>query len=616
MCGINGFNFLDQDQARCMNTAIHHRGPDDEGIFFDEDVTFGHVRLSIVDLSAAGHQPMVYEHSGSRAVIVFNGEIYNFHDLRAELINKGYSFKSGTDTEVILASYFEFGFDCVKHFNGMWAFVIYDPSNKLFFCSRDRLGVKPLYYFADADRFIFSSELKGILTHEYLSLNSKENIDIDALNLYFALGFIPSPFTIYTNVYKLEPRQNLVYDLEKKTMKKWYYYKVPNYSPIYDSEKLIAEGRALLEDAVRLRMVADVPVGAFLSGGIDSTSVVGTIRQFKSINDLHTFSIGFEGKYDESHFINIAKDFFNTVHHHDYFNESDFEGLIGAYSTVYDEPFGDYSGFPTLKLSRMAKESVTVSLSGDGGDEVFGGYESHVLGYRMTILRKIPKAFRVLFSKVPATDNYGLGLINLFKKACQASLYKPSKFYSSALPAFEAPFPGSCKGWTEERLKDCLELGCDNFADVLRLYDLMYGMLPDYFLVKVDRASMAYALEVRSPFLDYRFVEFSQHIPAEWKVDFFKSKKLMRSIVKDLVPAEILHRSKKGFTPPLNDWILSEKYSLVLDQACDYLKDLNQELYDYYMAKVLGRDSKLSTAFKIKLFIFGKWYEKWIVKKV
>ena len=209
-------------------------------------------------------------------------------------------------------------------------------------------------------------------------LNRKENINVDALNLYFTLGYIPSPYTIYNNMYKLEARQNLIFDLKTKKIKKWYYYKIPKYEPEHNSKKLIEEGRKLLKDAVRLRMIADVPIGAFLSGGLDSTTTVGMMSEFTDVKNLHTFSIGFEGKYDETPFINIAKDYFHSKHHHSYFVQDDFEKLIDTYAYIFDEPLSDYSGFPTLTLSKMAREHVTVALSGDGGDEIFGGYPIHI----------------------------------------------------------------------------------------------------------------------------------------------------------------------------------------------------------------------------------------------
>ena len=615
LCGINGFNFSDRHQAEMMNKAIKHRGPDDEGVFTDSGVTLGHVRLAILDLSKAGKQPMVYEQDGKSATIVFNGEVYNFETIRKELESKGYTFNSRTDTEVILASYLEWGFDCINHFNGMWAFAIFDPSKMILFCSRDRLGVKPFHYFLDKDKFIFSSELKGILTHDNLALNSKENINVDALNLYFTLGYIPSPYTIYNNVFKLEARQNLIFDLTTKETKKWYYYKIPKYEPENNPKKLIEEGRKLLKDAVRLRMIADVPIGAFLSGGLDSTTTVGMMSEFTDVKNLHTFSIGFEGKYDETPFINIAKEYFHSKHHHSYFVQDDFEKLIDTYAYIFDEPLSDYSGFPTLTLSKMAREHVTVALSGDGGDEIFGGYPAHMIGYRMHMIRKIPRFLRVLLSKIPANENLdGYVSLYLLKKAFQVSLYDPTLFFANALET-DLFLPNIYKEWTQDKLKFCIDSGANNFADVLRLYDLLFNTLSDNYLQKVDKASMTYALEVRSPFLDYRFAEFSQRIPTDMKVDLFKSKKLLKEITKGIVPDEIRRRRKRGFIPPLQDWILDERYATFLRQTADRLNEIDPELSRFLNEKVLGKANKMYGLYKIRLFLFGIWFEKWINKR-
>jgi len=612
MCGINGFNFVDEQQIKLMNKTIKHRGPDDDGIFTDMTVSLGNVRLAILDLSSAGKQPMSYTHENKIAIIVFNGEIYNFLEIREELEKKGYVFNSRTDTEVILASYMEWGYDCVKHFNGMWAFVIYDPADKKFFCSRDRLGQKPFYYFFDKKKFIFSSELKGILTHHELSLNKKENISKVAVNLYFSLGFIPSPYAIYSNTFKLEPRQNMVFNIATKEIKKWYYYKIPKYNPVYNKKRLIDEGRKILKDAVRLRLIADVPIGAFLSGGLDSSTVVAVMNEFTNIENLHTFSIGFEGKYDETPFIDKVREYFGTQHHHYRFTEKDFETLIDTYSYIYDEPLGDYAGFPTYKISKIAREHITVALSGDGGDEIFGGYPEYVMGSRLDALRKVPKFLRVLLSKIPAKTNLdGYTSIFLLKEAFNVSLYDPTLFYAKALEN-EIPLPEIYKKWTTEKLKICLEKNGNSLAEMLRVYDLMFKTLPDNYLAKVDRASMATALEVRSPFLDYRFIEFSQKIPTTWKADLFKTKKLMREITKDILPSEIVQRRKQGFVAPLQHWILDKKFEAFLRQSAERLKDFNTDLYRFFDEKILKETNKLYGLYKIRLFLFGKWMEQWI----
>ncbi|CAB3290091.1 Asparagine synthetase (glutamine-hydrolyzing) [Methanocaldococcus lauensis] len=628
MCGINGIvrfseNVL-EEEIKKMNDTIRHRGPDDEGvcIFNTENysIGLGHVRLAILDLSEKGHQPMGYNIENDKIIyrddelykadiiIVYNGEVYNYLELKERY---NLETETGTDTEIILKLYNKLGYDCVKEFNGMWAFCIYDKRKNILFCSRDRLGVKPFYYYWDENEFVFSSELKGILSVK--KINKKENINKEAVELYFALGFIPSPYCIYKNTFKLEARQNLIFDLNKKEIKKYYYWELPKYNPIYDKEKLIEEGKKLLYDAVKIRMRSDVPVGAFLSGGLDSSTVVGVMREFTDLKKLHTFSIGFEGKYDETPYIKIVVDYFKTNHHHYYFKEEDFEKLIDKYSWIYDEPFGDYSGFPTYKVSEMAKQFVTVVLSGDGGDEIFGGYLNHVNGYRMDFIRKLPKILRILGSKLPVKKNLN-GIVNLYllKEAFRLSLINPEKFYAESIKE-EAIRPEIYKKWTTEKMKYCLIKGDNKLGESMRIFDLLYNTLPDNFLVKVDRSSMANALEVRSPFLDYRFAEFSQKIPTEWKIDLFKTKKLMREIIKDILPEEIVNRGKQGFTPPLADWILKEKYLNEIFEKVEILKEIDYELYRFFKEKVFkNKEQSLYRNYLIRLFLFIKWWERWI----
>ncbi|MBW9223468.1 asparagine synthase (glutamine-hydrolyzing) [Methanothermococcus sp. SCGC AD-155-E23] len=626
MCGINGIIRLEgkveREEIEKMNKEIEHRGPDDRGVYIDREgsIGLGHVRLSILDLSERGHQPMGYdidndtiiyrdeELDRADLIVVFNGEIYNYLELREK-----YNLKTetGTDTEVILKLYSILGTNCVKEFNGMWAFALYDRRKNLIFFSRDRLGVKPLYYYWDGKEFVFSSELKGIVAVK--EINRRENIDKEAVQLYFALGFIPSPYSIYKNTFKLEPRQNLILHLDNFKVEKHYYWELPKYNPIYDKKKLIEEGKKLLRDAVRIRMRSDVPVGAFLSGGLDSSTVVAVMREFTDLSKLHTFSIGFEGEYDETPYIEEVVKVFKTNHHHYYFTEKDFLELIDKYSWVYDEPFGDYSGFPTYKVSELARRYVTVVLSGDGGDEVFGGYLTHVNGYRMDLIRKLPKILRVIGSKIPVKRNLSsLASLYLLKEAFKLSLEDPEDFYSKSLEG-SAIRPEAYKKWTREKLRYCLKKGGNKLGEALRIFDLLYNTLADNFLVKVDRASMAHALEVRSPFLDYRFAEFSQRIPREWKVDLFKTKKLMREIIKDILPEKIVKRGKQGFTPPLEEWILKERYLKEIFEKVEILKEIDEYLYRFYREKVFKhKKERMYRIYLIRLFLFIRWWERWI----
>ena len=345
MCGISGFNFKNNSLIQHMNQQLIHRGPNGHYYYSDENVSIGHTRLSIIDLSTEANQPLNYSHNENRYSIVYNGEIYNYIELRERLIIIGHQFKTMSDTEVILASYNEWGEQCINYFNGMWSFCIYDHRKEILFISRDRLGVKPLYYYNQGEVFVFSSEIKSILIHKELEIDRLENINTNAVEMFFASGYIPAPLSIFKNVSKLQNGHNLVFDLKsKKIVKNYKYYSLPIFNnSIFLEKKLIEEGKYLLQDSVKLRMRSDVPVGAFLSGGLDSSAIVATVSKLSDINKFHTFSIGFDDKiYDESFYINIVKDHYKTIHHHYIYNEIDFNTFWPDYSKTFDEPFGVY----------------------------------------------------------------------------------------------------------------------------------------------------------------------------------------------------------------------------------------------------------------------------------
>lgn len=606
MCGINGFNWNSKKLAKEMSSFLIHRGPNSEGVYSDKNCSLSHKRLSIIDLSKKANQPMEYSYKRKKAIIVYNGEIYNFKEIKKDLIKKGYKFKTDSDTEVILASYFEYGEDCVKKFNGMWAFCIYDINKKILFLSRDRIGKKPLYYYSNKKKFIFSSEIKGILNH---NLNFK--LDKNSIDLYLSLGFIPSPYSIYQNISKLEPRQNLIYDLNKKSLKKYYYYDYPKYSPIYNKKELIKQGKNLLKNSVKLRLISDVPVGAFLSGGLDSSIIVSQMSDFMNLNNLNTFSIGFSGKYDESQYSNLIKNFFNTKHHSKYFAEKDFQNLLEKKNIFYyyDEPFSEHSMFPTFELSELTKKYVTVSLSGDGGDEIFGGYPRYQIARQLEFLKKIPKILReimlFIFGNLPILNKTKI------KEGLNLSLYSKKEFYSKARDYIYKP--EITKKILEEKMQYCLELSKNNLSEAVRLMDIIFYTLPDRFLLNIDRASMANSLEIRCPFLDYRFLEYSMKIPVKLKVSKTKTKILMREIIKEDIPKKILNRKKAGFTPPLIDWINKPFY---LDKLKNILEELytkkiiDKNWYDFYN-KILEKNEDIFKFYKIRLFLLWKWAKYW-----
>jgi asparagine synthase (glutamine-hydrolysing) len=602
MCGINGFNFVDKKILKEMNKSIQHRGPDEEGNFFDtkNKISLGHRRLSIIDLTKNGSQPMIYTHHNIKVVIVFNGEIYNFKDIKLELLKKGYKFRSNSDTEVVLASYIEWGKECVKKFNGMWAFCIYDVAKNSLFLSRDRVGKKPLYYFYDGKRFIFSSEIKGILEHK---INPK--IDKNAIDLYFSLGFIPSPYSTYENIFKLDQRQSLIFDLNKKQLKKEYYYEWPEYNPIRDKTILKKEFEKLINESIKRRMISDVPLGAFLSGGLDSSTIVNFAKNFNS--KINTYSIGFEGKYNETSNIKILVKKFKTKHHHKYFLEKNFKEDLKNIFYYYDEPFSDPSMFPTLFLSKFARENITVSLSGDGGDEIFGGYPRYKKAKQLELIRKIPLILRKGLTRMPLSYN--------LKEGIKLSLKPKESFYSEARSDFYKP--DITKKLLKEKLEKILKKTDGNLVEAVRLMDIEFYTLPDNFLTKVDRASMANSLEIRCPFLDYNILEYSMRIPTKYKVSLFKDKLLFRKIIKKFLPRKIIKQKKRGFTPPINDWISEKKYQNKFDNIlADLEKEniLSENWVKFYKNKILNKNSLVENNYKIRLFLFYGWYKFWIKK--
>ncbi len=632
MCWINGFFLAGKQQIKNaanniadMNEAIRHRGPDDAGILTHEIpewvVGLGHVRLSIVDLSPAWHQPMSYTkengafsddfqqellaHNSDSPKVIFNGEIYNFQDIKAELEDLWYFFATKSDTEVLLASYKEWGEDCVKKFNGMRAFVIYDPEKKSIFCSRDILWEKPFYYFWDGKKFIFSSEIKGILTHDI-----PRAINSEAVDFYLTTGYIPAPWSIYNDIFKLPARHSLRIDLKKKVLSRRAYYDFPSYKPEFDKKKLISEWKKILEDSVKIRMFADVPVGAFLSGWLDSSSVVWEMTKFVRKDNLHTFSIGFEGKYDETPFINEVKTAFGTQHHHAYFTEEEFEKILPTISEYYDEPFGDYSNFPTMFVSQLARKEVTVALSGDGGDEIFGGYTMHQVAAQMSLIHMLPRAMRKFLHFVTPKTKNNLSTLSKLKEALRVSLLPKERFHGEIWGSTLYK-PPVYQRRAEQKLAELLKVNDGNFIQSMIDFDLYYNTLADNFLTKVDRASMSVALEVRAPFLDPRFIAYAHTIPTSRKVNFRKTKILMREIIKDIVPEKIVNRGKKGFEPPIDKRILQEQYMDEIEHWVELLHQkgiLSKDWNDFYTEKVMKQNNIIYNVYKIRMFLLKKWF--------
>lgn len=562
MCGIVGvYHFdrnrpVDRNLLVQQNDALAHRGPDDGGVYVADGVGLGHRRLSIIDLGG-GHQPMWDVER--RLAIVFNGEIYNYRELKEELEARGHRFASSSDTEVILNAYREWGEACVDRFVGMFAFAIYDKVLRTLFCARDRLGKKPFYYYRDGERVIFASELKAILVDPTVPRILEPTAVMD----YFAYGYVPGPGSILRNITKLPAGHTLFLDGDRVVERQ--YWDV-DFSRVDDGDLEQHASRLLeaLEDAVRLRLRSDVPLGAFLSGGVDSSMVVALMAR-QSEQAVRTHTIGFsEDGYDERAYARQTAEIYRAEHTEKVVS-ADAAGILDRLAWHYDEPFGDSSAVPTYYLSQATREQVTVALSGDGGDESFAGYRRYVFAmYEARVRDRVPKLVREgvvrplarLYPKadfLPRPLRAKATLTNVAESHERAYfLSLTQKTHPRLLAADFLRGLGDYDPFVhfERHLARCSSrdpLARLQYVD-LKLY------LCDDILVKVDRASMAHALEVRVPLLDHRVVELAATLPAGHKLRGQKTKVVLKEAAKKLLPENILNREKRGFTIPLPEW--------------------------------------------------------------
>ncbi|PJA86617.1 MAG: asparagine synthase (glutamine-hydrolyzing) [Candidatus Moranbacteria bacterium CG_4_9_14_3_um_filter_42_9] len=571
MCGITGkiyFNantVLEQD-ILVMNEKIQHRGPDDEGVYLspDQKVSLGHRRLSIIDLSPLGHQPMNYL---DRYWIVFNGEVYNFQEKRAMLEKDGYVFKSKSDTEVILALYDKFGKKCLEHLRGMFSFAIYDEIKKTIFCARDRVGKKPFKYYLDDNVFIFASELKAILTQpEY-----HKEPDYVAIHHYLTLQYVPAPLTGFVGIKKLEPAHYLYIDLKTKEVEKERYWKL-DYSKKLDLSEAEWKKRIIdkLEESVKLRMISDVPLGAFLSGGIDSSAIVGLMSKLSN-KPVKTFSIGFqEEKYNELKYARIIADKFKT-NHTEFIVKPDAIKMLPALVKQYEEPYADSSALPTYYVSKMTRDFVTVALNGDGGDENFAGYSRYSAFQISTLLDRLDVLNRI--AGKPLTTFLKNNIKNTFFDRLSRFSQSLSDDYRRRYLSYTAYFTNEQKSelYTDEFKQkvwhndtyDIIAREFEKSGSKNRTEQAVYAdfttYLPDDLLAKVDIDTMAVSLEGRSPFLDHEFLELTAQIPFNLKLKRFNNKKyILKESLRGLVPDEVMFRPKMGFGIPIDRWFRNE----------------------------------------------------------
>lgn len=601
MCGIYGSTIRYSDEIiRAKLAVINFRGPDYSHFIDTNNIIMGHNRLSIIDLDPRSNQPFSYLH----LKIVFNGEIYNYQTIKASLEKAGYLFKTTSDTEVICAAYLEYGKECVKHFNGMFAFVIYDLVKNELFGARDRLGKKPLYYCHKRHSFEFASQ------PSQLKIGRNFTLDQQAINEYLIWGYVPQPRSIWQEVKQLPAGHTFTYNFQTGSLTTDKYWDLDyNRNNIflgsYDEAKNTLDG--ILSDAVGIRMHADVPLGVFLSGGIDS-SLVAAIAS-KKVNHVKTFSIKFNEKgFDESQYAQKVANHLQTEHHTIECNYNEGIALIENFSTYYDEPFADSSAIPTMLLSKYTKKQVTVALSGDGGDEAFIGYQRYKWINMVNVLFKLPLPIRQsLGSVLNFSPNYVHKLIAMGISMKDIEVLYIKMFGGMENSWITDPEIGMGNSHTEifnHKTKSLLEKVSD--------FDIKTYLNGD-INTKVDRASMAFSLESRAPLMDYRIIEFSRSLPTHFKYHNGNQKRILKDILYSHLPRELFKRPKSGFTMPFKDWFRNELKEYVLDNLSkselEKIPGINvkrtQEIIQQHMKGTWNRYPQIW-----KLLVFSQWLKK------
>lgn len=629
MCGICGYvsrKNITLEQLRAMNDTMYHRGPDDSGEeLYAMDggwqVGFAQRRLSIMDLSMLGHQPMHSENG--RITVVYNGEIYNYHELKKELAD--FSFRSNCDTEVIIAAYLKWGIQCVERFNGMFAFALYDRESGAVYLVRDRIGKKPLYYWHEQQNLAFASELKPIMKCPGFT----GRINRRVLSRYLFQQYINAPESIYQNVYKLEPGAILRFGQgEIRTWKYWDVkakYHEAQKNPVKDYGEAKSQLKELLKKSVKARMIADVPIGSFLSGGYDS-SLVSAIAQEGLGRPVKTFSIGFkEEKYNEAKYARAVADYLGTDHTELYIDEKDMFDLVESIPVFYDEPFADSSQIATMMVSKLARSQVTVALSGDGGDEFFCGYNIYrnvlqaqrldglgamvhglcnMPGLKQAHIEdRLPFRVRVIAGNREKESKTQFGAGNYLVRA--KAMVKDVPEWEDSLPIHYLTESGyQVKDWQIRRML----LDMDTY-------------LPGDILCKVDRASMKYSLESRCPILDTDVMEYSYRLPHSFKYAQGDKKHILKDIAYDYIPKNLLDRPKVGFGVPLDKWLRGPlKEQLLGYSSYDYLK--RQDIFDAkYVSDMIGQYVKTGDAgpatganyskLTWSFFVFQQWHQQY-----
>lgn len=583
MCGINGIlkrnasANVTEEIITSMNKQLIHRGPDAEGIFLNKDIGLGHRRLKIIDL-AGGAQPM-FSHD-KNIVVIFNGEIYNFKEIRRHLESKGYTFKSKSDTETIIYAYMEYGIDCVSQFRGMFGIAIYDINQKKLTILRDRLGIKPVYYYLDENILVFSSEIKPIIT----ALNRKPDVHLDSLDFYMSVGYVPGENTLFDNIKKLQPGHFLTVQNNQVTIKQyWDLYQNPPLEPSF--EEALERFEELAEESVKLRMISDVPLGAFLSGGLDSSMIVALMSRLGG-NTVKTFSVGYrdQPEANELGYAKIVADHYKTDHHEFLLEPLDFFNSLETLVEHTEEPIIESAGVALFQLSQLAREHVTVILSGEGGDEILAGYPLYQIMPKVDRLHRLVRHLPTSLTQrvghylsdnekrtkywdwlqLPQHKRYQ-GISNDVTASIKGRMYADPQLLNSHAATsryFETLYNHHSSGTDLQKM---------TYTDVK-------SWLPDDLLVKADKMTMAASLELRVPFLDHKLVEFATSLPDHYRLRGKKGKYLLKKLGHNLLPHEIIHRKKKGFPVPIKAWLRGSLY----DQSAEILLDNSSFNSNYF----------------------------------
>lgn len=590
MCGICGKLALDkleqiqQSELQKMVDPIIHRGPDDEGFYIDGNLGFAFRRLSIIDLHS-GHQPLSNE--DGTLWIIFNGEIYNFQELRQDLIAKGHKFKTSTDTETIVHLYEEMGEQCVTRLRGMFAFSIWDSKSRTLFCARDRFGIKPFFFHLDSRHFLFGSEIKNIL-----SQIKRPSIDFSVMDYYMAFGYTPAEETIYEGIRKLPPAHTLtIKEGSSPVIRK--YWDI-NFQPDYSISEKEWEEKILfkLKEAVRLRLISDVPLGAFLSGGIDSSSVVALMSEIMD-QPVKTFSIGFaEEEFNELPQARLIAERYQTDHH-EHIVEPESIDILPMLVNSYDEPFADSSAIPTYFVSKFAREHVTVALSGDGGDELFAGYDHYKKLVRVQNFHNYTgglfvSPLKILHQYIPLSVK-GSGITYYMSRPKETfGAYFGKWQETERAQAYRPGLWEQLNGNKGESVKKKILLASDARDFISKLQEVdMRTWLVDDILTKVDRASMKNSLEVRVPILDHEFAELTFKIPSELKLHQNSGKYIFKNAMKKYLPEEIISQKKKGFGVPLKKWFKKDLKEYLLQNIHSSNSPLNEYFRPDFVEKLV-----------------------------